>query len=86
MCRWSKLGITSVSYTHLNQLAFLPGETVGLRANWKYEDNSAVADLGKQALGETDPDVRADLLVQIQEAIKDLSLIHISRNRRSPQR
>ncbi len=56
-----------------NQLAFLPGETVGLRANWEYEDNPEVADLGKQALGETDPTAREELLVQIQETIKDNS-------------
>ncbi len=49
-----------------SNLAFLPGQSVGLRANWQAEMNQELADLGAQAATESDPYARAELLAQIQ--------------------
>lgn len=51
------------------QLAFLPGEVVGLRAGWKAEMNPALTELGKRARTETDDAARAELFRQIQEKL-----------------
>ncbi len=48
-------------------LAFLPGETVGLRAGWKQGADPALEQLGQQAATTTDPDARGALYQQIQE-------------------
>jgi len=49
------------------QLAFLPGSSVGLRANWTAEMNPELADLGAAASAEPDNAAREALLNQIQE-------------------
>jgi len=49
-----------------NQLAFLPGNSVGLRANWTAEMNPQLAELGKKAAVEVDNAVRAQYLQEIQ--------------------
>ncbi|MDR2094362.1 MAG: ABC transporter substrate-binding protein [Treponema sp.] len=43
---------------NISNLSFLPGNTVGLRANWKAEANPALADLGKKTSLELDESVR----------------------------
>ena len=68
--REGKLGFTvmywGIDYNDPNvQLAFLPGQTVGLRASWK--DDSAYKDLYNQILAATDDDTRAELLKKAQE-------------------
>jgi peptide/nickel transport system substrate-binding protein len=52
-----------------SQLAFLPGNSVGLRANWKEEQNPALAALGRSAAVETDEAKRMALFGQIQQAM-----------------
>jgi peptide/nickel transport system substrate-binding protein len=52
-----------------SQLSFLPGNTVGLRANWKAEDNPALVELSKAAEVETDNAKRLTLFTQIQQAL-----------------
>jgi len=54
-----------------NQLAFLPGEMVGLRANWKADANPKLAQLGKSALIETDDTSRAAIIKEIQEIMAE---------------
>jgi len=54
-----------------NQLVFLPGEKVGLRANWKLEANPGLAELGKKAEVETDREKRAKLLEDIQRQMDE---------------
>lgn len=54
-----------------NQLAFLPGQTVGLRVNWTAEDNQELAELGEKALAETDIEAREQILLKIQEMMAD---------------
>lgn len=53
------------------QLAFLPGETVGLRARWTADHDPELAELGKQALRESDQDTRIQLLQEIQRRTHD---------------
>ena len=53
-------------FDSLNQLAFLPGEMVGLRAGWTAEMAPELSELGKQASTETDDDARKALIEQIQ--------------------
>lgn len=48
-------------------LAFLPGQTVGLRANWETGDDPDLEALGEEAASTTDDDARATLYQQIQE-------------------
>ena len=55
----------------LNQLAFCPGEKVGLRVNWKAEADQELATLCKQAMVELNEAKRADMLKQIQLMIMD---------------
>jgi len=52
-----------------NQLAFLPGNSVGLRANWTAAMSPKLADLGKKAAVEVNPKARAADLKAIQEAM-----------------
>jgi peptide/nickel transport system substrate-binding protein len=52
-----------------SQLAFLPGNSVGLRANWTAAQNPALAALGKQAATEIDNAKRVELFTQIQQAM-----------------
>jgi len=54
-----------------NQLAFLPGEKVGLRANWKTEHDADLNALGKRALAESNQAKRTQLLQQIQRRLYD---------------
>ena len=56
-----------------NQLAFLPGSTVGLRANWTEDANPELAELGKQAAVESDTEKRAALLEEIQRRMDENS-------------
>jgi peptide/nickel transport system substrate-binding protein len=57
----------------LNQLAFCPGEKVGLRVHWKAEAAPELAQLCKQAMVELDETKRADMLKKIQLDIMDTS-------------
>jgi peptide/nickel transport system substrate-binding protein len=52
-----------------SQLVFLPGNTVGLRANWQAASNPDLADLGKTASVEIDNARRLTLFSQIQQAL-----------------
>jgi len=54
-----------------NQLAFLPGNTVGLRAGWPEDMDPELAELGRQAAAEIDPDARKELLVEIQKQMDE---------------
>jgi peptide/nickel transport system substrate-binding protein len=54
-----------------NQLAFLPGDKVGLRANWTEDFNPELAAMGRQAMAETDSDERAALLEEIQQIMAE---------------
>jgi peptide/nickel transport system substrate-binding protein len=56
-------------YDNISQLAFLPGNTVGLRANWTAESNPALVSLSKAASVETDSAKRAVLFGQIAAAL-----------------
>jgi peptide/nickel transport system substrate-binding protein len=56
-----------------NQLAFLPGEVVGLRANWKADANPKLIQLGEAAMIETDDKKRAEILKEIQEIMVEVS-------------
>lgn len=56
-----------------NQLVFLPGEKVGLRANWKTEANPELAELGKKAEVTADNQKRAELLQEIQRKMDENS-------------
>ncbi len=53
-------------FDSLNQLAFLPGEMVGLRAGWTAEMAPELSELGKKAYVEIDDDARKALIEQIQ--------------------
>lgn len=57
-------------YDSNNQLAFMPGNTVGLRAGWAEEMNPELAELGRKAASETDDSVREQLLLEIQEKME----------------
>jgi ABC-type dipeptide transport system, periplasmic component len=52
-----------------NQLAFLPGNSVGLRANWTAAMNPKLAALGEKTAVEVDPKARAADLKAIQESM-----------------
>jgi peptide/nickel transport system substrate-binding protein len=54
-----------------NQLAFLPGSPVGLRANWTAAMNPKLAALGEKAAVEVDPKARAATLKAIQESMDE---------------
>lgn len=50
-----------------NQLAFLPGGTVGARANWSAEGHEDMIALGDLIIGEADYEKRAEYSRQLQE-------------------
>lgn len=52
------------------QLSFLPGELVGLRANWTADDDPELYAMGRAAL-ESNPDDRVELLEEIQRRTHD---------------
>jgi peptide/nickel transport system substrate-binding protein len=52
-----------------SQIAFLPGNSVGLRANWTADQNPALAALGRAAASETDTAKRQALFGEIQQAM-----------------
>jgi peptide/nickel transport system substrate-binding protein len=52
-----------------SQLAFLPGNTVGLRAGWRTEQNPSLAALGQTAAVEINDAKRLALFNQIQQAL-----------------
>lgn len=54
---------------NISNLAFLPGNTVALRAGWKAEANSALANLGRNTALEIDEAKRIEYLRQIQEQL-----------------
>ena len=54
-----------------NQLAFLPGNTVGLRLGWTAEMDPELAELGQKASVETDSDKRAELFTEIQKQMDE---------------
>ena len=74
--RDGKLGLTvmywGIDYYDPNvQLAFLPGEPVGLRASWKPEGNEALLVLNEKILAANDNDERSTLLLELQEKLND---------------
>lgn len=54
-----------------NQLAFLPGNTVGLRLGWTADMDPELAELGQKASVETDSDKRAELFTEIQKQMDE---------------
>lgn len=58
-------------YDSNNQLAFMPGNTVGLRAGWTEDMAPELAELGRQAAVETDDSTREQLLLQIQDKMDE---------------
>lgn len=54
-----------------NQLAFLPGNTVGLRLGWTAEMDPELAELAQKASVETDSDKRAELFAEIQKQMDE---------------
>jgi len=54
-----------------SQLAFLPGQTVGLRANWTADMDPELAALGDKAAVETNAAARDDLFAQIQNMMSE---------------
>jgi len=66
MCQWGP------DYNDSNnQLAFLPGNTVGLRLGWSADMDPELAELGAQAAVETDSDKRAELFAEIQKQMDE---------------
>jgi len=53
------------------QLAFLPGELVGLRAQWQAEHDPELHELGRRAIVESDPQRRIQLFEEIQRRTHD---------------
>ncbi|HOO28232.1 MAG TPA: ABC transporter substrate-binding protein, partial [Lachnospiraceae bacterium] len=73
--RAGNIGLTvmywGIDYNDPNvQLAFLPGEEVGLRAGWTADGHEETLDLYDQILSATDNEVRSDLLEQLQSSIE----------------
>ena len=54
-----------------NQLAFLPGNTVGLRLGWTADMDPELAELAAEAATETDDDAREALFLEIQEQMNE---------------
>jgi peptide/nickel transport system substrate-binding protein len=52
-------------------LAFLPGETVGLRAGWAADADPDLTALGKKAATETETAARGQLFQQIQQKMNE---------------
>lgn len=66
MCQWGP------DYNDSNnQLAFLPGNTVGLRLGWTAEMDPELAELAQKASVETDSDKRAELFAEIQKQMDE---------------
>ncbi|MHB8076048.1 ABC transporter substrate-binding protein [Desulfosporosinus fructosivorans] len=59
------------------QLAFLPGNSVGLRANWTAQMNPKLAELGKKASVETDKATRTKYLQEIQTMMDEDSAFDV---------
>ncbi len=55
----------------VSQLAFGPGDVVGLRAGWTSDDAQYLVDLAAEISVETDPDTKAELLIEWQEGIEE---------------
>lgn len=55
------------------QLVFLPGQSVGLRANWTAEGHEDLTALYEQILSETNNEKRAELLVEVQDKMEESS-------------
>lgn len=55
------------------QLVFLPGEKVGLRANWTAEGHEDLTALYERIVSETNNEKRAELLVEVQDKIEENS-------------
>jgi peptide/nickel transport system substrate-binding protein len=60
-------------YDLSNQLAFIPGDIVGTRANWKPEANAELVSLAEQAKVEIDDTKRAEISEKMQEIIAENS-------------
>ncbi|WP_102272867.1 ABC transporter substrate-binding protein [Cytobacillus massiliigabonensis] len=60
-------------YDLSNQLAFIPGDIVGERANWEPQDNSELVSLAKQAKVEIDESKRAEISGKMQEIMAENS-------------
>ncbi len=56
-----------------NQLAFLPGDTVGERANWPADAAPEMVELGKKIAGEGDTAVREGYSVELQNMMAENS-------------
>ena len=57
-----------------NQLAFLPGDTVGERAKWTADaDTQPMTDLAKKIVGESDKTLRAQYSEQLQDMMAENS-------------
>ena len=54
----------------INQLAFLPGGVMGLRAGWPREAQPELAALGEQIARTLDQDARDALLAEVQKALR----------------
>lgn len=55
----------------INQLAFLPGGVMGLRAGWPRQAQPELADLGDRITRTLDQDTRYELLAQVQRALRN---------------
>lgn len=53
------------------QLVFLPGQQVGLRANWQEEGYENVTQKYNDILAETDNEKRSEMLVEVQDMIEE---------------
>lgn len=60
-------------YDLSNQLAFIPGDIVGTRANWKPADNAELVSLAEQAKVEIDDTKRAEISGKMQDIIAENS-------------
>jgi len=54
-----------------NQLAFLPGETVGLRANWETSDNQKIDELKNIIMTESDEEKRSAASEELQQVLTE---------------
>ncbi|MPW25986.1 ABC transporter substrate-binding protein [Alkalibaculum sp. M08DMB] len=74
--RDGKMGMTiiywGIDYNDPNvQLVFLPGQQVGLRANWKEKGYEDITKKYNDILAETDSSKRSQLLVEVQDMIEE---------------
>jgi peptide/nickel transport system substrate-binding protein len=68
----SNIGMWGPDYVDpANQLAFLPGQTTGLRANWTEEMDPELAALVSAAKQETDDAKRAEIYEEIQQKYEE---------------